>query len=60
MAILDTLPEQVRKYRTRSVSALMLRDLLRAWQAVPAAAAQAGQISYVREGHLVTALAKLF
>src|ERR1700756_3048753 len=39
---------------------VMLRDLLRAWQAVPAAAVQTGQTSCVRGGHLVTALANYF
>jgi hypothetical protein len=60
MTILDTLPARVRQYRARSVSDAMLRDLLWAWQAITAPAAQIGQTSYVRAGHLVTHPAKFF
>jgi hypothetical protein len=59
MTILDTLPVRIRTNRTRPVSSLMLRDPLRAWQAV-ILPARTGQTSYVRESHLVTHLAKFF
>jgi hypothetical protein len=54
MSILDTLPMRFRKYRTHSVSDEMLRDPLRAWQAVSAPAARTAQINYVRQSRLVT------
>jgi hypothetical protein len=60
MAILDTLPMRIEDIGPALFLLVMLRDLLPAWQAVTAGAAQTGQISYVREGHLVTALAKFF
>jgi hypothetical protein len=60
MTILDTLPVRVRQHRTRSVSGVMLRDPLWAWQAITAPPAQAGLISYVRAGHLVTHVTKFF
>ena len=58
MAILDTLPQAVRKYRTRSDA--MLRERLWAWQAVTAAAEQTDQASYLSEDHLVTPPAIFF
>src|SRR5690348_4746576 len=60
MTILDTLPVRVRQYRTRSVSDVMLRDPLWAWQAITAPAARTAQISYVRHSPFSYTSCKIF